>query len=195
MYIINKWLSFVSCCALVYPHCRLLLLSITLLIHVKGYLLPARLLFPVKTNPLTRVLPSHSADSAPLQFFSLPPDSVPHPSSPHTKAALDTQNCHDGRQINTCMLKPIWARGLCRWQSAGDGSETGKYEVCVLTGGEMTKAKMMSGCYYCWHSTKMFPPSRHFTALSCRQQQQPPCTTAQTLFIQKAFNPAGNSSG
>lgn len=39
----------------------------------------------------------------------------------------------------------------------GDGSEGGKYEVCVLTRREMTKAEMMSGCYYCcWHSTKMF---------------------------------------
>lgn len=27
--------------------------------------------------------------------------------------------------------------------------ESGKYEVCDLTAGEMTKADMMCGCYYC----------------------------------------------
>lgn len=78
------------------------------------------------------------------------------------------------------MLEPIRERGLCGWQSAEDGSEGGKYEVCVLTGGEMTKAKMMSGCYNYWHSTHIFPLSRHFTAPSCRQQQ-PPCMPAQTF--------------
>lgn len=119
-----------------------------------GYLWRARLSFPVTTNSLPWVLTSPSADRAALLLHA-------------AELVFDTQTCHDGRQINTCTLKPIWERGLCGWQSAGDGSDGGKYEVCVLTGEEMTKAKMMSGCYYCWHSTKLFPPSGHFTALSC----------------------------
>lgn len=116
--------------------------------------LTGQTLVPFTTHTQPCVLTSHSADRAVLP---VPPDSLSYSLLPHTtEVVLDTQTCHDGRQINTCMLKPIWERRLCGWQSAGDGSEGGKYEVCVLTGREMTKAKMMSGCYYCWHSTKMF---------------------------------------
>lgn len=118
--------------------------------HMIGDLLPARHSFPVTTNSLPWVRTLTLLTKLHCSF----PPSPCRLSEPHTtEVASVTQTCHDGRQINTWMLKPIWETRLCGWQSAGDGSGDGKYEVCVLTGGEMTKAKMMSGCYYCWHST------------------------------------------
>lgn len=145
-----------------------------------GYLLLARLSFPVTTNSVPWIfLTSHSADGAALHFSSsFPPDSrscslLHYP----TEVLLDTQTCHDGRQINTCMLKPIRERGTLRlaecwgwlrgWKVWGvyshwrgnDKSLDDEWVLLLLT----------------FH--KKFPPSRHFTALSCRQQQ-PPCTTA-----------------
>lgn len=68
--------------------------------------------------------------------------------------------------LNTCMLKPIWEKGtlwlakcwrrLTCWKVWG---------VWALSRGEMTKATMMSGCCYCWHSTDIFH-HQCFTALS-----------------------------
>lgn len=120
-----------------------------------------RLLFPVTTNSLPSVLTSLSADFAALSPSSL---SELQPLAPQNLTSFQT--CHDGRQINTCMLKST-EKGLCGWLSTGDSAEGGKYEVCVLTGGETTKACVMRGSDDCRHSTSIFPPAGQFAALSC----------------------------
>lgn len=87
---------------------------------------------------------------------------------------------------HTCMLKPIFWGGQTLWLE-GDSLEGGKYEVFVLTGGEMTKAEMMRGRYYCWHSTESFHRQRHFTALSCRLRQNPGARQHKILQLSKTW--------
>lgn len=143
----------------------------------------------VTTNSVPWVWTSHSADrAAPSRLYEL------QPPAPHDLMILDTPTCHDGRQINTWKLKPTWGGGggLCGWRGSGDGSEGGKYEVCVLTGGEMTKAEMMSGCYYCWHSAEIF--HRREVLLRSPADSSRHHAAQIPTFIQNMFNPAWNSS-
>lgn len=80
-------------------------------------------------------------------------------------------------------------QGTLRLAKCWDGSEGGKYEVCVLTERGNDKSRDDEWVLLLLTFHKNVPLSRHFTALACRQQQ-PPCTMAQNPTItQNVFNP------